>query len=246
MSSDRRFAQTMLELSDTLVSGFDIVDFLHTLVLRCAELLDASDVGLMLADLQGGLKIMAYTSERAHGLEYFELVNQEGPCLDCFNSGETILGDDLETEPARWPRFAPAARELGFRAVQALPLRCRDQVIGALNVFHENPVPFDEDNVLAARAMADIATIGLLQERAVKETRILAEQLQVALNGRLVIEQAKGVIAERTHLPMDEAFELLRTYARANHARLGDVANSILAGSLTASTLLASHQAPGH
>lgn len=232
MPGDNLLAHTLVELTDTLVEDFDLVDFLHTLVSRCAELLNASDAGLMLADEGGGLQIVAYTSERASLLESFELINQEGPCLDSFRTGDTIMGDDLELEPPRWPLFAPTARAAGFRSVQALPMRCHSQVIGALNVFHTDPVPLGDDGLIAARAMADVATIAIIQERAGREARVLAEQLQSALNSRVTIEQAKGVLAEGHHLTMDDAFKALRRYARHHDRRLHDVAKGLIDGSV--------------
>jgi GAF domain-containing protein len=234
MPADSLLAHTLVELTDTLVADFDVVDFLHTLVSRCAELLNASDAGLMLADRGGGLQIVAYTSERASLLESFELMNNQGPCLDSFRTGDTIMGDDLEVEPPRWPLFAPRAREVGFRSVQALPMRCHTHVIGALNVFHTDPVPLGEDGLIAARVMADVATIAILQERAGREARVLAEQLQSALNSRVFIEQAKGIVAERTQLGMDDAFALIRRYSRQHNRGLRDVAKGLIDGSVTA------------
>jgi GAF domain-containing protein len=225
-------AQTLVELADTLVADFDVVDFLHTLALRCTELLDAAEAGLMLADQRGGLRVVASSSERARLLELFEIQNEQGPCLDCFRSGTRVVADDLEEDPDRWPLFTPEAKIAGFRSVYALALRCQSQVIGALNLFRTTPGALPEDDLVAAQAMADVATIGILQQRAVQEARVLAEQLQSALNSRVVIEQAKGVLAERAQVNLDDAFGMLRAYARKHNARLREVAESVIAGSV--------------
>lgn len=230
MREDQRLVRTFVELADTLVQDFDVVDFLSTLALRCAELLDAAEAGIMLARPEGGLRVVASSSERARLLELFEIQNQEGPCLECFRSGKPSVADDLEAEVDRWPEFAPEALRAGYRSVHALALRCQDQVIGALNLFGTTPGAFSADDLVSAQAMADVATIGILQQRAITEARIMAEQLQSALNSRVVIEQAKGVLAERAQIDVDEAFSVLRLYARTNNLRLREVAESFIEG----------------
>jgi transcriptional regulator with GAF, ATPase, and Fis domain len=232
MADRNGLAQTLVELADTLVADFDVVDFLHTLVLRCTELLDAAEAGLMLADQRGGLRVVASSSERARLLELFEVQNEQGPCLDCFRSGDRVVAEDLEANSGRWPLFTPEAIKAGFRSVHALALRCQSQVIGALNIFRTTTGPLDSCDLVAAQAMADVATIGILQQRAVQEARILAEQLQSALNSRVVIEQAKGVLAERAKVNLDDAFGMLRGYARNHNSRLRDVAEAVIAGNV--------------
>ena len=233
----RSLIRTLVELADTLVADFDVVDFLHTLTSRCVELLDASEAGLMLADQRGGLRLVASSSERARLLELFEIQTDQGPCLECFKTGQPVVIEDLEANPDRWPLFSAEARKFGFRSALALPMRWRDQVIGALNLFLAHPGALDPDRLLTGQAMADIATIGILQERAVREARVLAEQLQSALTSRVVIEQAKGVLAEKASVNVDEAFQMLRRYARQNNRRLHDVAQALIAGSLTTQDL---------
>lgn len=232
MEESHGLARALVELADTLVADFDVVDFLHTLALRCTELLDAAEAGLMLADPRGGLRVVASSSERARLLELFEIQNEQGPCLDCFRSGGLVVVEDLDRDPDRWPLFTPEARTAGFRSVYALALRCQNQVIGALNLFRTSPGALPEDDLIAAQAMADVATIGILQQRAVQEARVLAEQLQSALNSRVVIEQAKGVLAERAQVNLDDAFGILRTHARNHNARLREVAEAVIAGAL--------------
>ena len=232
MSADHRLAETFVELADTLVADFDVVDFLHTLTMRCVELLDVAAAGLMLADQRGGLRIVASSSERAGLLELFEIQNEQGPCLDCFKIGQPVTEEDLYAHPQRWPLFAAEALGSGFRSAVALPMRWHDEVIGALNLFRATPGALDAKGLHTGQAMADVATIGILQERAVREARILAEQLQSALNSRVVIEQAKGALAEKASVSVDRAFQMLRGYARHNNGRLHDVAAAVIAGTI--------------
>jgi transcriptional regulator with GAF, ATPase, and Fis domain len=209
-------SETFVELTDTLVADFDVIDFLHVLTDRSAALLDVSAAGLLLADQRGELRVVAASSEAARVLELFQLQNDQGPCLDCFRSGRPVTATDLGADQ-RWPRFADAAARAGFTAVQALPMRLREQVIGALNLFRAAPGVFDPMNVRVGQALADVATIGLLHERSMRRGEILNEQLQTALNNRVIIEQAKGKLAERLGLDMDQAFSLLRDHARARN-----------------------------
>lgn len=237
MARERMLAQTFVELADSLVDDFDVVDFLHTLANRCAELFEVAEAGVMLITPRKTLQEVASSSERARLLEIFEIEHVQGPCLDSFNLGAVVSVDDLAQETERWPLFVPQAQSVGFRSVHSLPLRFRSQVIGALNIFREDIGALDAEDLNGAQAMADIATISILQERAVKEARVLAEQLQGALNSRVVIEQAKGVLAERAQLNLDDAFKLLRAYARNSNRRLHDVATAVISGELTVEQL---------
>ena len=218
-----------MELTDTMVVGFDVIDFMHMLTDRSVQLLDVAAAGLLLADPRGELRVVAASSQAARLLELFQLQNDEGPCLDCFRSGQPVTAADLAAAAQRWPRFAPAARAAGFAAVQALPMRLREQVIGALNLFRVGPGAFEPADVRVGQALADVATISLLQERSMRHSDTLNEQLQTALNSRVVIEQAKGKLAERLGLDMDQAFALLREYAHHSHQRLTDVARNFVA-----------------
>jgi transcriptional regulator with GAF, ATPase, and Fis domain len=226
-------SETFVELTDTMVAGFDVIDFLHVLTNRSVQLLDVSAAGLLLADPRGDLRVVAASSEAARLLELFQLQNDEGPCLDCFRGGEPVTVLDLSAEAQRWPRFVVAAQESNFAAVQALPMRLRDQVIGALNLFRVIPGPFDPDSIRVGQAMADVATISLLQERSMRHTDALNEQLQTALNSRVTIEQAKGKLAERLGMNMDQAFNLLRDNARSRNLRLSDLAQAFIDGQET-------------
>jgi GAF domain-containing protein len=222
-------SETFVELTDTMVADFDLIDFLHVLTGRSVALLDVSAAGLLLADPRGELRVVAASSEAARMLELFQLQSDQGPCLDCFRAGEPVTAADLAAD-LRWPEFAEAARQAGFQAVQALPMRLRDQVIGALNLFRDAPGAFDAEAVHIGQALADVATISLLHERSMRRTDTLNEQLQTALNSRVVIEQAKGKLAERLGIDVDQAFALLRDQARNSNQRLSDVARAFVDG----------------
>ncbi|MCX4761778.1 GAF and ANTAR domain-containing protein [Streptomyces sp. NBC_01275] len=221
-------AKTFVELADNLVADFDLIDFLRLLTDRCVSMLDASAAGVLLADRDGKLRVMAASDEQARLLELFQLQNDEGPCLECFSAGTPMIVPDLTREADRWPRFVTAAHRSGFGAVQALPMRLRDETIGALNLFHTTPGPFDPAGTLVAQALADVATISLLQQRSTQRSTVLNEQLQNALNSRVLIEQAKGKLAERQNIDMERAFTALRGYARAHNRRLSDVARAFI------------------
>jgi GAF domain-containing protein len=224
---------TFVELADTLVADFDVIDFLHVLTDRSAQLLGVSAAGLLLADPRGELRVVAASSEAARLLELFQLQNDQGPCLDCFRAGQPVDAGDLAAAAGRWPRFVPAAQQAGFAAVQALPMRLRDQVIGALNLFRATPGVFPPADRRIGQALADVATISLLHQRSSRRSETLNEQLQAALNSRVIIEQAKGKLAERLGLDMDQAFNLLRDQARARNLRLSDLARDFVGGSGT-------------
>jgi GAF domain-containing protein len=191
----------------------------------------------MLVAPEEDLRVVASSSEAMRVVELFELQSQEGPCLDCYHAGEPVVNQDLTIVNGRWPNFAPVALHAGFRSVHALPMRLRGRVIGALNLFRTGEGSLDAVDVLAGQALADMATITILQHRATLESRIVNEQLSFALNSRIVIEQAKGILAERRTLDMEQAFTLLRTYARSHNLRLIDVAQQIIDRTLDAATL---------
>ena len=237
-------SEAFVELTDTMVADFDVIDFLHVLTDRSVQLLDVSAAGLLLADPRGELRVVAASSEAARLLELFQLQNDQGPCLDCFRVGQPVAAPDLDAAARRWPRFAPAARQVGFAAVQALPLRLREQVIGALNLFRASPGAFPPADVRVGQALADVATISLLHERSMRHSDTLNEQLQTALNSRVLIEQAKGKLAERLGLDTDQAFSLLRDFARARNRRLSDLAQAFIDGSETLTSLTASKPQP--
>ena len=221
-------AKTFVELADNLVADFDLIDFLRLLTDRCVGMLGASAAGVLLADRDGELRVMAASDEQVRLLELFQLQSDEGPCLEAFRTGTPVLVADLTREIERWPRFATAAHRSGFTAVQALPMRLRDEVVGALNLFHTAPTPIDPADAPFAQALADVATISVLQQRTTERSTLVNEQLQSALNSRVLIEQAKGKLAERHHTDMEQAFSALRSYARSHNRRLSDVARAFI------------------
>ncbi len=239
MSTELRLTRVFVELADTLVDEFDALDFLSTLSERCVELLPADAAGVILNDFSGGLHVVASTSDTAKVLELFELQNDEGPCLDCFNSGRAVVNTGPEEAATRWPQFHSAATTVGYQSAHAIPLRLRNTVIGAMNLFCLESTRLDESEVALGQALADIATIGLLQERAVHQSGLIAEQLQTALNSRILIEQAKGVLLASAGIDVDQAFQLIRAYSRRTNQPLKKVSNDVITRELTAEALRA-------
>jgi GAF domain-containing protein len=236
-SKQTMVGETMVMLADNLVTNFDVVDLLTTLTDRCVSILDVSAAGLMLTGPDGVLRVIASSSEQMRLLELFELQTEQGPCLECFQTGHAVNHYDLANAVERWPRFTPEALDAGFRSVHALPMHLRDDVIGALNLFHTEPDGIDTDTLHAAQAFADIATIAILQYRATLQSHELMDQLNTALNTRVVIEQAKGIVAERSQVDMERAFAMLRSHARNNNLRLADVAAAVVRGALDPAAL---------
>jgi hypothetical protein len=223
-------ADVFVELADTLVDDFDVMDFLHVLTERSVQILGVVAAGLLLADEQGTLQVVAASSERTRLLELFQLQTDEGPCVDCFRSGQAVSEVDL-AGAGRWPRFSAAATEVGYAAVHAVPMRLRIVTIGALNFFGAQAGAVDQERLRLGQALADVATIGLLQHRAIHRRDVVTEQLQTALNSRVLIEQAKGVLAERLRVSVDDAFTVLRRAARRQNRRLVDLAEAVVGGS---------------
>jgi GAF domain-containing protein len=232
MTRESVLARTMVELADSLVDDFDIVELLTTLSDRCVEVLDIAAAGIMLATPDGHLQVVTSSNEAMRVVELFELQSDEGPCLDCFHSRQPIVNQDLTTAGQRWPHFAPVAVRAGFLAADAIPMRLRGQIIGALNLFRTELGSMSDDDVAIAQALADIATIAILQNRDTVATREVNAQLETALTSRIVIEQAKGMIAQRQRIPLDEAFNRLRHYARNHNLRLADVASNTVDGAI--------------
>jgi GAF domain-containing protein len=230
MISTARLADVFVETADTLVDDFDLVDFLDQLTDRVAAVSGADAVGLVLADVHGVLQFMAASNDAGKGLELFQLQASEGPCLDAFTTRQPVVNADLGHAADVWPTFAPRARAAGFVSVHAFPMRLREQVIGALNLFGRDAVTFADDEVRVVQSLADIATIAILQERNIAHAEVLTTQLQGALNSRIVIEQAKGALSRTEGVSVDEAFVLLRDRARRNRTRLVDVARAVLDG----------------
>lgn len=233
MTSDKHAdaSATLIQLADTLVSDYDVLDYLDLLLNRSANVLDAEAGGVMLSNGRGKLELLVSTDEPARLMELHELGREQGPSVECYRHGTQVIEEDLATSE-RWPRFTPAALTGGYRATFAFPMRLREHTIGALNLFRAKPGGVAEEDVRVAQAFAHMAAIGILQERAVRESRQLGRQLQTALNSRVVIEQAKGVIADRADLDVGAAYQQLRWYARNNNRTLRGVAADIVAKTL--------------
>jgi len=228
-----RFLQTFATLADTLVVGYDVVDLLQTLVDSCRDLLGSTAAGILLADERGQLEVVASTSESSRLVEMMQLGAEAGPCIESYYTGQPVIVPDIERGPAEWARFRQSALEQGFTAVFAIPLRLRETTIGSLNLFQSSAGAMADDDLTAARALADVATIGILHERSLRESAIVHQQLQNALNSRILIEQAKGVIAHRNSVSVDEAFALLRSHARSNRRGIAEVAADVVNRRLT-------------
>ena len=220
-------ARTFVDVADTLVADFDVVELLTSLATTCIEIFDATQAGILLADRSGGLQVVASSSATMTHLELFELQHDEGPCVDCFRSGRFVASVNLNEDLTRWPRFAPEALDAGLHAAWAIPMRLRTATIGSLNLLRSEPGTLSEADLTAAQALADVATVGLIQHRAAEDARLLSDQLQTALDSRVVIEQAKGVLAEHQGISMDQSFATLRHYARESNERLTDVASAV-------------------
>jgi GAF domain-containing protein len=228
MISVERLADVFVSVADTLVDDFDLMDFLHGLTMTVADLTGAAAAGILLTDLRGELNLLAASNDRARELEYLQLESAEGPCLESFRTGTQVIEDNLSVGTERWPFFAPRAVDAGFLSVHTFPLRLRDKVIGALDVFGVARGPLLDGGTTAVQTLADVATIAIIQERALVRADLLTEQLQLALNSRIAIEQAKGAVARTFGITVDQAFEVLRSHARRDRIRLTDLAVAVL------------------
>ncbi len=240
MSADRERSVTavFVSIANSLAEGYDPVELFTRLTTGCAHVLDVASAGLLLADGRGVLHVMAASSETTRDLETFQLQREEGPCLDCFRDGSPVLVPDLREEAARWPAFVPAATAAGFASVHAVPMRLRDSVLGALGLFSTEVGGLGEDDLDLAQALAHVASVALVAEKALSDSTEINEHLQTALHSRVVLEQAKGVLAERGHLDMTQSFAALRHYARDHNEKLSDVAARVVSRELAAQNVL--------
>lgn len=238
MAREELLAETFVQLADSLVDEFDIIDLLTVVADRCVELLDTDAAGILLADSDGNLRVMAASNEQARMLELFQLQNDEGPCLDAYSTGQPVVCTDLRLFSDAWPVFASEALDSGFLSVYAFPLRLRNNTLGALNLFRTNSRQMPETDIRLAQALGDSATIAILQDQAIRDVSLEAGRLQHALDSRITIEQAKGMLAERSNIDMSDAFERMRTYSRANNRQLTAVAADIIAGTLPLDALI--------
>lgn len=226
-SHDAEFARIMAVAMQTLTSDFEFLDLAHQLAVSTTHLLDAAAAGVMLEDASGQLQVLSASDEDTHLLEIFELQRQEGPCYECWKSGSVVTAPDLMAV-SRWPLFIDEARTLGFVSAAAVPLRLQARVVGALNVFWSSPRNVAPSDLHAAQALADVAAVGLVQQRLARESGVLAEQVQSALHSRVTIEQAKGLLAVKAHVTIAEAFALLEESARARRESIVAVARAVV------------------
>jgi GAF domain-containing protein len=221
-------AQSFVALADTLVDDFDVVELLDRLVADCVDLLGASAAGILLLNRDRTLEVMASSDEASRLMEVFQLESHAGPCVDAVLTGRPVSITEFAELQRNWPAFATAVQGVGFTAVYALPMRLRNETIGALNIFNSTQPPLSEFDQRLAQALADVATIAILQQRSVTRAGVLADQLQLALNTRISVEQAKGVIAEYGGVDMGHAFEAIREFARARRVKLSTVAEQLV------------------
>ncbi|UDY34963.1 GAF and ANTAR domain-containing protein [Dermatobacter hominis] len=228
MSREGAATRTFVELIDSLVEDFDVIDTLTLLSVRAVLLLDAQAAGVLLLDASERLQIVASSNDDAVLLELFQIQQDEGPCLECVATGRAVIADDMRQLSDRWPRFAAESVALGYQAVCAVPLRLRSDVLGCLNLFMTEPGGLRPPDLALAQGLGDVATIAMVQDRAMRDALVRQRQLQHALDSRVVIEQAKGMLAEQADVGMATAFDLLRTYARRRNQKLTDLARDVL------------------
>jgi GAF domain-containing protein len=238
MTREQALVETFVELVDSLVEDYDVVEFLQGLATRCVELLDVSEAGIMLVDPDGRLRYVASSSERMRLVELLELQLEEGPCFDAYRQRVAVVSRSLDDAAARWPTFAAHVRDAGFASVAAVPMRLRTEVIGALNLFSVATGGIAVDDLRLGQAMSDVATIGILHHRAMRDAHALVGQLEGALESRVVIEQAKGVVSARGGVGVDDAFQQIRRFARDHNRLLSDVAREIVGGSVAVDEVL--------
>ncbi len=244
MDAGRELSVTtaFVDIANSLAVGYDVVDLYIGLTADCARILDIASAGLLLADRQGVLQVVGASTERTRDLELFVLQGAEGPCLDCYRTGVAVSVPDLAAAATRWPSFAPVAVAAGFASVHAVPMRLRDATIGVLGLFGTRVGALSEEDLSLARALADVASVALVTGRAAEDRTTLAEQLQAAMDSRVLIEQAKGLLAHAGGLEIDQAFAALRSYSRDHNLKLTDVAHALVSRQLLPEQILRSRQ----
>jgi len=235
---ERAITQAFVSLADTMVNDFDVVDLLTTLTAQCARLLDVASAGLLLADRRRVLHVVAASSEQTRTLELFQLQRDQGPCLECFRSGNPVSVGDLSSEERRWPQFVPAARRAGFASVHAIPMRLRNNVLGTLGLFGVNVGALNDEDLELGQALAHVASVIVVTGSTVADGKLVVQQLQNALDSRVVIEQAKGILAQRGRMTMDDAYAQLRQYARSHNELLTLVAKRLVSRELSPQSIL--------
>lgn len=232
-SRSERVSAAFVKLAETLVDEYHVLDLLQTLVEETVSLLDAAAVGLLLADSHGELQVVASTNEESQLVEILQLQAGAGPCVECFKTGAVITIDSIDSMDQRWPEFRAAALSQGFHSIHAVPLRVRDRTIGAMGLFGRDIGALTAEDSAIGQALADVATIGLLHERTIRESTLVNDQLQRALNSRVLVEQAKGVISQTKGVDLNDAFNMIRRYSRSHNIGLQEAARNIVRGSLT-------------
>jgi GAF domain/ANTAR domain len=235
---ETRVLDAVVSLVDSLLGDFDVVDLLTELTERCAQLLDVASAGLLLADPLDQLRLLAATTEETRNLELFQLQADEGPCVDCYFTGQPVSVADLEAEADRWPRFVPAALDAGFASVHAVPMRAAGIVMGALGLFGARPGALDDADLLVGQTLAHIAAVAILQEHPLSPSTVM-QQLRNALTSRVHVEQAKGFLRESLDVSVEQAFQLLRDYAHTHGDHLTDVARALMTDRRSRPALLA-------
>jgi GAF domain-containing protein len=231
-SRAERVSAAFVKMTDALIADYDVLGLLHALAEAAVDLLDAADAGLLLADPHGELQLLASTSERSQLVEILQLQAGSGPCVECYRTGSVVAVGDIPAMTGRWPEFQAAALSQGFRSVHAIPMRVSGRTIGAMGLFRDKPGLLSSEDAAIGQALVDVATISIMQERAIRETAMVNEQLQRALNSRVLVEQAKGVIAYTAQVSMEEAFGRLRSFARSNNQSLQETAARVIDQSL--------------
>jgi transcriptional regulator with GAF, ATPase, and Fis domain len=225
---EQRLVQSFAKFADTLVADYDVVDLLQSLVETCSDLLGVTAAGILLTDGEGELELVASTSEASRLVEVMQLAAWAGPCVESYTTGRVVAVPDIAAAPDAWHMFKESARQQGFGSVYAIPMRLRETTIGTLNLLREVKGELPDDDLITAQAFADVATIGILHERSIRESESVRGQLQSALKSRIVIEQAKGVVAQTRRIPVDAAFDLIRTHARSHQMSLLRVSTELV------------------
>lgn len=239
LTNPSRLSDLFVAAADTLVGGFDLVDFLHGVATGAAKITGSSAIGLLLAERDGGLRVIAASSEDPELLGLFSIQRAEGPCLDAHRAGAELPDIDLRATHDPWPDFTSQATALGFTGTHCFPLRLRGKTVGAMHAFQDDGHHLSADERRSGRALADLAAISLVQERATRRPGELTEQVLFALNSRIVIEQAKGTVALNLDVGVAEAFELLRVRAAQHRMPLTELARAVVADRGALDTLLA-------
>jgi GAF domain-containing protein len=233
-TADGAFADVVGSVAEALLSDeLDLIDVLDQLLMACLSILGVDAAAVLIDDQNGHLIPVASSSEEARLLELFQVHMNQGPCLDAIRGGTTVFSHDLQDERERWPAFCDAALEIGYHSVVAVPMRLNGTTIGGLNIFSNQAGQQSDERRRLGTALGHLAALAISHQQSARRSAALAEQLQHALSSRVVIEQAKGVLAERLDLTMEAAFDRIRRYARDHNQKLGEVCAGVISGEIT-------------